>query len=63
MRLIGANKKDLRDLTMFMGVAAVLFLFLIDLHFLHLDYVAETIQKRSGQGTVKKLRKLRKRDY
>lgn len=63
MRLIGANKKDLRDLIMFMGVAAVLFLFLIDLHFLHLDYVAETIQKRSGQGTVKKLRKLRKRDY
>ena len=48
---------------MFMSVAAVLFLFLIDLHFLHLDYVAETIQKRSGQGTVKKLRKLRKRDY
>ena len=48
------------SLTMFMRVAALVFLFLIRLRFPHSKSVAEVIRKRYGQNTVKKLRKLEK---
>ena len=48
---------------MFMRVAALVFLFLIRLRFPRSKSVAEVIRKRYGQNTVKKLRKLEKRDY
>ena len=48
---------------MFMRVAALVFLFLIRLHFLHSKSVVEVIRKTYGQDTIKNLRKLEKLDY
>ena len=48
---------------MFMRVAALVFLFLFDYVSDIQNMWGEVIRKRYGQNTVKKLRKLEKRDY
>ena len=48
---------------MFMRVAALVLLFLIQIGFRHSKSIAEVIRKRYGQNTLNKLKKLEKLDY
>ena len=49
--------------SLFLRVVALVFLFLIWLHFPYLKSVAKVIQKRYGENTVMRLRKLKNLDY
>ena len=51
------------NVALFTQFVVLVFLFLIQLHFLHSKSISEVIWKKYGQNTVKKLRKLEKFDY
>ena len=48
---------------MFMGVAVIVFLFLARMWFPKSKSIAEVIQARYNENTVKRIRKLEKPDY